>query len=106
MKPVPFNPLNYPLCLEKPQRLTDINSWQEHIPFAFTIVQMLHPAVLVELGTHKGDSYCAFCQAVQTLKLNCACYAVDTWEGDEESGLYGPDILEELRSYHDPVYGA
>ena len=99
-----FNPLNYPICFEKPQRLTDVTSWHEHIPFAFTIVQMLKPKIFVELGTHKGDSYCAFCQAVNVLGLDTACYAVDTWEGDEHSGLYGSEILEELRTYHDSRY--
>ncbi len=100
-----FNPLISSLCFDKPRRLTDITSWHEHIPFAFTIVQMLEPKVLVELGTYKGDSYCAFCQAVDTLGLYTVCYAIDTWEGDEHSGFYGNDILEELSAYHDPLYG-
>ena len=99
-----FNPLNYPICFDKPRRLTDITSWHEHIPFAFTIVQMLKPKIFVELGTHKGDSYCAFCQAVSTLGLDTACYAVDTWEGDEHAGFYGSDILAELKTYHDSKY--
>jgi GT2 family glycosyltransferase/glycosyltransferase involved in cell wall biosynthesis len=99
-----FNPLNYPSCFSKPDRLTDITSWHEHIPFAFTIVQMLKPKIFVELGTHKGDSYCAFCQAVSTLGLDTACYAVDTWEGDEHAGFYGSEILEELKTYHDSIY--
>ncbi len=100
-----FNPLIYSISFDKPRRLTDVNSWHEHIPFAFTIVQMIKPKVIVELGTHKGDSYCAFCQAVNRLKLDTACYAVDSWEGDKHSGLYGHEILEELRNYHDPLYG-
>jgi hypothetical protein len=100
-----FNPLNYPLCFDKPRRLTDVNSWHEHIPFAFAIMQMLKPKIFVELGTHKGDSYCAFCQAVDALGLDTACYAIDTWEGDEHSGFYGTEILKELRAYHDPLYG-
>jgi len=99
-----FNPLNYPICFEKPQRLTDVTSWHEHIPFAFTIMQMLKPKIFIELGTHKGDSYCAFCQAVNVLGLDTACYAVDTWEGDEHSGFYGSEILEELKTYHDSRY--
>jgi len=99
-----FNPLNYPSCFNKPDRLTDITSWHEHIPFAFTIIQMLKPKIFVELGTHKGDSYCAFCQAVNILGLDTACYAVDTWEGDEHSGFYGSEILEELKTYHDSLY--
>lgn len=101
----PFNPLDYPICFDRPRRLTDVTSWHEHIPFAFTIVQMLKPNVIVELGTHKGDSYCAFCQAVDTLGLDTACYAIDSWEGDEHAGFYGQEILKELRAYHDPLYG-
>ena len=99
-----FNPLNYPICFSKPERLTDVTSWHEHIPFAFTIMQMMKPKIFVELGTHKGDSYCAFCQAVNLLGLNTACYAVDTWEGDEHSGLYGSEIFTELKTYHDSRY--
>jgi len=99
-----FNPLNYSSCFNRPDRLTDITSWHEHIPFAFTIMQMLKPKIFVELGTHKGDSYCAFCQAVNVLGLDTACYAVDTWEGDEHSGFYGSEILEELKAYHDLLY--
>ena len=101
-----FNPLDYSVCYVKPQRLTEVNSWHEHIPFAFAIMQMVKPKIFIELGTHKGDSYCAFCQAVETLELDTACYAVDTWEGDEQSGLYGTEILENLRAYHDPLYGS
>lgn len=102
----PFDPLTFPLSLEKPWRLTDVGSWHEHMPFALALIEMLRPKCLVELGTHKGDSYCAFCQAVHSLKLDCTCYAVDTWEGDEYSSFYGPEVLEELRTYHDPLYGA
>ena len=103
---IAFNPLEYSLCFEKPWRLTDISSWHEHMPFAFCFVEMLKPEIFVELGTHKGDSYCAFCQAVHMLKLDCACYAIDTWKGDEHTGFYSQDVLEELRSYHAPLYGA
>jgi peptidoglycan hydrolase CwlO-like protein len=91
--------------LKTPARLTDTNSWHGHIPFAFFLIQILRPATLVELGTHKGDSYCAFCQAVDLLNIDTRCYAVDTWEGDAQSRLYGPEVLAELRAYHDPRYG-
>ena len=54
----------------------------------------------------EGDSYCGFCQAVQALASSAGCYAVDTWQGDEQSGRYGPEVLEELRAHHDPLYGS
>jgi uncharacterized coiled-coil protein SlyX len=94
----------FPACLAEPELLTDVSNWHGHVPIAFALVQILRPRVFVELGTHQGDSYCAFCQAVQTLGLETRCFAVDTWEGDPQAGLYGPEVLEKLRAYHDPRY--
>ena len=101
----PFNLLDYSIAYCAPRRVTDVDCWHMHIPFAFVIMAMLKPKKFVELGTHKGDSYCAFCQAVDELALNTACYAVDSWQGDEQAGFYGIEVLEELRAYHDPLYG-
>jgi GT2 family glycosyltransferase len=92
--------------LDVPRRLTDKDSWHGHIPFAFWCVEALAPRVLVELGCHKGDSYCAFCQAVAELKAPTLCFGVDTWKGDPHAGFYGEEVLEQLRQYHDPRYGA
>lgn len=99
-----FLPFDYPICFGLPRYLTDIRSWHEHIPFAFFCIAMLRPRVFVELGTHKGDSYCAFCQAVDELALETKCYAVDHWHGDEHAGFYEIEVLEQLQAYHEPLY--
>lgn len=79
-----------------PTDVSDVISWQGHIPFAFSLMQIVKPACFVELGSHKGDSYFAFCDAVKRFNLPAKCYAVDTWQGDEHAGLYGNEIFEQV----------
>lgn len=98
--------MQFPVFCSVPQRLTSGSAWHEHIPFAMYLVDILRPDVIMELGTYRGDSYCAFCQAVRELKLSTRTYAVDTWEGDPQTGFYGPDLLADLKAYHDPLYGS
>lgn len=101
-----LNPLDHPICLASPKRLTPLTAWQEHIPFAMFLIDILRPAVIVELGAHGGDSYCAFCQAVKEFNLDARCYAVDTWQGDQHTGSYDSKILDDLRAHHDPLYSS
>ena len=98
-----FNPLEYPICLASPLWFEE-TSWGEHIPFGMFSVNALRPKVLVELGTFRGASYCAFCQAVKTTKIETKCFAVDTWQGDEHAGSLEPNALSKLRAHHDPLY--
>ncbi len=49
------------------------------------------PQRFVELGTHFGTSYFAFCQAAERLDLDCESWAVDTWQDDEHAGFYGEE---------------
>jgi O-antigen biosynthesis protein len=96
--------LLHPAVFMTPRRISE-SAWHHHIPFAFLITALTRPRVVVELGTHNGDSYCAFCQAVDELKLETACYAVDTWRGDEHAGFYGEEVFKNLSAYHNPLYG-
>lgn len=100
-----FNPFEHPIVFSVPRRLTPYSSWHGHIPFAMYLVSLLRPNVIVELGTQGGDSFCAFCQAVRELNLDTRCYAVDSWQGDAHGGYYGPQVLNDLRAHHDPLYG-
>ena len=101
-----FDVAEHPLVLATPHRLTTQSAWIEHIPFAFAVTRLVQPRLIVELGTHAGDSYCALCQAVATLELPCRCYAVDTWRGDEQAGHYDESVLTDLRNHHDEAYGS
>jgi len=105
-----FNPLDYPIIFQQPQRIPNEpvvpnSAWLEHVPFAMFLMDIARPKLLVELGTHSGISYCAFCQSVQELNIDTRCYAIDTWQGDEHAGFYPPEVLAELRFYHDARYG-
>lgn len=92
------------LTFTDPARTTPNTAWGQHLPFAFWLVEALRPSSLVELGVHTGVSYCAFCQAIAQLGLPTTAYGLDTWGGDPHAGIYGDDVLEELRAHHDPRY--
>ena len=99
-----FNPLEHPACLQLPE-LLDETAWAGHTPFGMFMISALRPKILVELGTYRGVSYCAFCQAVKEVGIVTECFAVDSWEGDAHSGKLGRSVFEKLRSHHDKRYG-
>ncbi len=90
--------MEFPLWLEE-------TAWAGHIPFAMFITSAFRPRVFVELGTFRGASYCAFCQAVKSVKTKTKCFAVDTWQGDAHAGQIEREVLVKLKAYHDPLYG-
>jgi len=89
----------------KPDHLAFPDAWVGHIPFGAWLIKTLKPSIFVELGTHSGNSYLAFCQAIREAELQTLSYAVDTWKGDEHAGFYSEDIYANLKSYHDAHYG-
>jgi glycosyltransferase involved in cell wall biosynthesis len=91
--------------LFKPPPLTGVlSAWYGHVPFAFWLMAALRPGCFVELGTHNGVSYAAFCEAVRENDIPARCYAVDTWKGDEHAGLYGEEVYRNLLRFHNQRY--
>jgi hypothetical protein len=82
------------------------SAWIEHAPFAFWICEALRPRRFVELGTHSGYSYFAFCQAIDRLRLGTTAYAVDTWKGDEHAGFYDESVFWSVATRNNDKYAA
>jgi hypothetical protein len=99
-----------PYCQSQPAfwkpEWVPFSTWHEHAPFAFSLMEVLKPRSVIELGTHYGFSFLAFCQAASQLQIPTRCYAVDTWKGDEHAGYYGEEIYYNLKRHHDSMYGS
>ncbi len=112
---MPFNIADYPEALAVPVRLSLNSQWMLHTPMAAMLMRMLAPRSFVELGVYRGDSYAAFCEAARAIAATSGggleaaapqCLGIDTWAGDVHGGFYGPDVLAELRTFHDARYSA
>ncbi len=82
------------------------SAWLDHAPFAFWITSILKPCTLVELGTHRGFSYFAFCQAIKALGLETRSYAIDVWKGEEHAGSRGEEIFGSVSIHNELHYAA
>jgi hypothetical protein len=68
------------------------SAWVEHAPFAFWLMDALRPARVVELGTHNGYSLFVMAEAARRLGLETRISALDSWEGDDQAGLYDEEV--------------
>lgn len=101
-----MNILSHPLLFLPPARVMPPFGWVGHIPFGMLLTGLLKPGVFVELGTHSGNSFNAFCQAVDYLELGTQCFAVDSWEGDPHAGNYDNKTFQSLKTYVDGHYSS
>jgi hypothetical protein len=90
---------------ETPEWRSIVRPWQRLTPAAMWLVDKVRPRMLVELGTHMGDSYFSFCQAIRRAEINTKAFAVDTWEGEEHSKKYGENVYEAVSSHNQSKYG-
>lgn len=79
-------------------------AWVGHIPFAMYLSKRFRPHCFVELGTHYGNSYFAFCQALKAAHVNVAAYAVDTWKGDTQATFYSEDVFAYVSKHNEEHY--
>jgi hypothetical protein len=83
-----------------------VGAWTPHIHFGYDLVSVLKPAVLVELGVDRGESYFTFCQATLENKTRTRCFGIDTWRGDEHAGGYDETTFAQVSSHNAANYGA
>ncbi len=90
----------------QPQRYRPggIGNWSGHLPFAADLIAAAKPSLFVELGTHYGESYFGFCQAVRENDVACSCYAVDTWLGEAHAGFYDESVFRDVDGYNSAHY--
>lgn len=82
-----------------------IGTWSGHLAFANDLIKTTKPTLIVELGTHWGESYFTFCQSVADNGLTSLCYAIDHWLGDAHSGTYGEEVIQDVSSHNSRFYG-
>ncbi len=85
----------------EPARLVPPDPWTGHLPFAFWLAKTVRPSAFVELGTHSGNSYFAFCQAIAATGTGGRTFAVDTWRGDEHASFYGEEVFADVSAFND-----
>jgi hypothetical protein len=93
-----FNKALAALAEFRPGSLESPDAWVGHMPFAYWAVQQLEPKVLVELGTHSGNSYFSFCQSILENDTKTKAFAVDTWGGDIHAGFYDESVFNTVVS--------
>ncbi len=76
-----------------------LQAWSDHVAFGYDLVTALRPGLVVELGTHAGESFFTFCQAAQEQGTGSRCYAVDTWQGDPQAGYYGEEVFAGVEAH-------
>ena len=72
------------------------SAWSGHYFFAYDLIRNTKPKIVVELGTHKGNSLFSMAQAIKDETLKTELHGVDTWEGDSQAGYYGEEVYKEF----------
>ena len=85
-------------------RVYGVGAWTPHLYFAYDLVALIRPRLLAELGTDRGESYFAFCQSVAENTTATRCFAIDTWQGDEQAGQYDETTFAQVDAHNRAHY--
>lgn len=77
-----------------------VGAWTPHLYFGYDIVATTRPRLVVELGTDRGESYFAFCQAIVEQKINARAVAIDSWKGDAQAGSYDEETYAQVGAHN------
>jgi len=80
------------------------SAWKGHLKFAEWLIRKKQPKIFVELGSHWGHSYFAFCKSVVEAGLDTKCFAVDTWQGDSQAGRYNEEVYQAFISINENLF--
>jgi len=83
-----------------------VGAWTPHLHFAYDLVAVLKPAILVELGVDRGESFFAFCQSVVENNTGTHCFGIDTWWGDPHAGAYDETTFAQVSEHNRLHYSA
>ena len=95
---------HHPIIFKQPKKIVTPCDWVHHIPFAFYIISALKSKIIVELGVNNGNSFNAFCECVDELKLKTNCIGVDFWDENNPESLCKKNNFNELLSYQTIQY--
>ena len=87
-------------------RIYGVGAWTPHLHFGYDLVAVLKPALLVELGVDRGESYFAFCQSVAENHTGTRSFGIDTWRGDQHAGGYDETTFAQVSEHNDANYAA
>ena len=80
------------------------SAWSGHYYFAYDLIANVQPNLVVELGTHRGNSLFAMAQAIKDFNLNTKLHGVDTWEGDSHAGYYEERVYKKFLKVKEKYY--
>jgi hypothetical protein len=85
-------------------RIYGVGAWTPHLAFGYDLVAVLKPALLVELGVDRGESYFGFCQSAVENRTGTRCFGVDTWQGDQHAGGYDETTFRQVSEHNQANY--